>query len=99
MVILMRFKKSLIFGNTTPLENEIVQILWIYERADANIDQVWLGVNHYSKRKYLIHKPSIKEAIISLVNKGIVIEKEYTGGLKHYLLKDYFTNYKGSMNE
>ena len=95
----MRFKKSYIFGNTTTLENEVVQILWIYGRADANVDQVWLGVNHQSKRKYKIHKPRIRDTLISLVSKGIVIEKEYMGGLKHYLLKDYLPNNKRSMHK
>lgn len=95
----MRFKKSSIFSQTSILENEIVQTLWIYERADANIDQVWLGVNHYSKRKNKINKPQIKEILLSLVNKGIVIEKEYMGGLKHYLLKNYFPNNERSMHE
>jgi len=94
----MRFKKTSIFGNTNTLENEIVQILWIYERADANLTQVWLGINNNSHRNYKIHKPRIKEALESLVSKGIVAEKEYKGGLKHYLLKNYLPNNKGSMN-
>ena len=94
----MRFKKTSIFSHTSGLENEIVQLLWIYERADANIDQVWLGVNKRSHRNYTIHRPRIKEALESLVSKGIVAEKEYKGGLKHYVLKNYLPNNKGSMN-
>lgn len=87
----MRFKSSSIFSNTTILENEIVQLLWTYGRADANLQQVWLGVNYLSKRKYILHKPRISEALLSLVKKDIVVEKEYKGGLKHYLLKNYLT--------
>ena len=94
----MRFKKTSIFSYTTTLENEIVQILWIYERADASLHQVWLGVNHASDRKYKIHKPRIKKALENLVSRGIVIEKEYLGGLKHYLLEDYLTDNERSMN-
>ena len=95
----MRFKKSTLVSYTTTLENEIIQSLHIFGRADANIDQIWLAVNHYAKkiRNYKHHKPKIREAVASLVKKRIIFEKEYKGGLKHYLLEDYLSDYERSV--
>ena len=93
----MRYKASKLISNTNILENNIIQVLHVYERYDANVQQVWIGVNkdRTIKKPYGIEK--IKKALISLADRGIIGVKEYKGGLFHYVLKEYLLDNERSM--
>jgi len=86
----MRFNKSLLRSNITPLGLRLLIILNDWERSDGNLRQI---TDEVKFRKYYnyINKNDIKIALDSLVEQGYVKEIEYKGDIKHYILDSYFS--------
>ena len=86
----MRFNKSLLRDNISPLGLRLLMILNDWERSDANLRQI---TSEFKFRKYYdqISKNQIKNALDSLVELGHVKIVEYMGNVQHYILDVYYS--------